>query len=259
MAPFEILAVVYFAALAAAATFANVSRLRRAAVAAAALVVAASIVGVARGADETLRAWAPHVYLVLGYWLPALLTHDLTASTPFEQWLVRSDLRLRPLLPAVPPPLVHLTELAYLVCYPLVPAAFGVVWSLGGPRDIDRFWVAVLGAGYACYASLPWLLSRPPRLLDRLAAAPRHVGAVNVFVLGRVSHQLNTFPSGHVAVAAAAAVVVATIAPVFGVLIGLTAVAIAVGAAAGRYHYVIDVLLGFAAAAVALAAAWEGS
>jgi membrane-associated phospholipid phosphatase len=77
------------------------------------------------------------------------------------------------------------------------------------------------------------------------------LSSLNAFVLGRVSHQLNTFPSGHVAVAAAAAASVATISAPAGVLLGLAVSAICVGAAAGRYHYVVDVVLGLAVAVIA--------
>ena len=56
-----------------------------------------------------------------------------------------------------------MVELAYLLCYPLVPLSFAVVWLKGSPGDIERFWLTVLVAGYGCYATLPWLVSRPPR------------------------------------------------------------------------------------------------
>ena len=50
-------------------------------------------------------------------------------------------------------------------------------------------------------------MSRPPRLIEpSVEDAPlTDVTRLNVFVLGRVSHHLNTFPSGHVAVSVAAA------------------------------------------------------
>jgi membrane-associated phospholipid phosphatase len=99
-------------------------------------------------------------------------------------------------------------------------------------------------------------VSRPPRLVLHAAAAPRHVAALNVSVLGRVSHQLNTFPSGHVAVSLAAAAIVGSVSPVPAVLLGAVAAAIGVGAAAGRYHYVVDVLVGAGVAAAAVATAW---
>ena len=72
------------------------------------------------------------------------------------------------------------------------------------------------------------------------------VSRANVFVLGRVSHHLNTFPSGHVAVSVAAAISAGTIWPLAGGVLGIIAVGVAVGAASGRYHYIVDVLLGLA-------------
>lgn len=117
-----------------------------------------------------------------------------------------------------------------------------------------RFWLAVLPAGYVCYVSLPWLVSRPPRLVREHTA--RAIARLNVFVLGRVSHQLNTFPSGHVAVSLAAAAGVAQVSAVAGALVLLTALAIALGAVAGRYHYMVDVLLGVLVAGAAAALAF---
>jgi hypothetical protein len=69
---------------------------------------------------------------------------------------------------------------------------------------VDRFWTAVLLSGFVCYGSLPWLISRPPRTLTGATTNAVGVRGVTQFVLARVSHGLNTFPSGHVAVSLAA-------------------------------------------------------
>ena len=255
----EWLAVVYFAALGIAAPLTHAAWSRRLAVCTGAAATAALIVVMAFAAGDALRAWVPHVYLVVGYWMPALLARLPADPTRFEHWRSRSDGMLRPRLWGMPAPLVHLTELAYLVCYLLVPASFAVVWRSGPTADENRFWIAVLIAGYSCYASLPWLVSRPPRHAARTPHVARHVAAVNVFVLRRVSHELNTFPSGHVAVSLAAAAAAAPVSPLAGVLVGGTALAVAAGAVAGRYHYVIDVVLGVAIAAVAVSVAFAVS
>jgi hypothetical protein len=255
MKSFELLAVFYFAGLGLAALAAGASWRRRAAVMALCAGMAAVIAAISRS-GELVRPWAPHAYLVAGYWIPALLTPaSLMSGTRFERWLVGSDRRWRRLLPDVPAPFDHLTELAYLLCYPLVPFSFVVVYSMGSAPDVDRFWVAVLAAGFACYATLPWLLSRPPRLLAG-AGDSHDLRAVNAFVLGRVSHQLNTFPSGHVAVSLAAAGAVWPVWPLAGLAVALIATAVAIGAAAGRYHYVADVLFGAAVGATALVVSW---
>src|SRR5262249_33911428 len=105
---------------------------------------------------------------------------------------------------------------------------------------------AVLAAAYACYVTLPWLVSRPPRFIERgtPGAAPTAISRANVFVLGRVSHHLNTFPSGHVAVSVAAAIPARRLVPVAGVVLGMIAAGVALGAVTGRYHFVLDALLG---------------
>jgi membrane-associated phospholipid phosphatase len=133
----------------------------------------------------------------------------------------------------------------------MVPLSFAVVWLHGGAADVARFWLAVLLAGYACYVTLPWLVSRPPRLQPGQVSRPGMLARLNAQVLGRVSHRLNTFPSGHVAVAAAAAVSVAAVSVPAGAALAGVVAAISVGAAAGGYHYVIDVVSGLAIAAAA--------
>jgi protein-L-isoaspartate(D-aspartate) O-methyltransferase len=148
---------------------------------------------------------------------------------------------------APPPWLVTIGEICYLLCYPLVPAAFLVVWIGGVPEDVDRFWSGVLASGFACYGSLPWLVSRPPRLVEggtAAGASSSRLAKLNVAMLRRVSHQLNTFPSGHVAVAVSIAFAVLVVSPGAAWLFLALAVGIAFGAVAGRYHYVIDVMAG---------------
>jgi len=258
---FEGFAVAYFAGLALAALATHAPRRRQLTVLASAVAMSAAIVVIAPLASDLLRVWLPHVYLAAGYWLPALLAGAPIHPTRFERWLERTDDFLRPGAIQLPATIVHTIELAYLLCYPLVPIAFAVVWTVGSPADVDRFWVAVLASGFACYVTLPWLVSRPPRLAggqswSRNEGQSRGLtpAELNVFVLGRVSHQLNTFPSGHVAVTLAAAGCVASVSVVGGAIVGLVAVAIALGAAAGGYHYVVDVLLGVVVAGVAVAA-----
>ena len=250
MAAFEWLVVTYFSALTVAAWFAPVPDARRLYATVLGLGLSALALSVALAAGPTVRTWVPHVYLVAGYWMPALLV-PTTRGRRFEDWLRRSDEGLRRRLPGVPALLDPIIELAYLLCYPLVPLSFAVIWLNGSSADAERFWLAVLLAGYSCYVTLPWLVSRPPRALLVPAPSRGILTGMNTLVLGRVSHQLNTFPSGHVAVAAAAAASVATVSGPAGVLLGAVVVAICVGAAAGRYHYVVDAVLGLVVAAVA--------
>src|SRR5262245_6657349 len=91
----------------------------------AAVAVCLATVGLAllsRQAPEVVRLLAPNIYMVAGYWMPALVVgRDAAAlgASRFEQWLARTDAALRPRLPDVPSPLAVLSETAYLLCYPV--------------------------------------------------------------------------------------------------------------------------------------------
>ena len=253
MAAYEWLVVAYFSALMLAGWLRPVDSLSRRQAASLGSAVVLTVFVVAITGSPAVRAWGPIVYLFAGYWMPALLV-TAAKEQPFETWLARADTDLRRFLPRVPEALAPLLELAYLLCYPLVPLSFAVVWIQGGPMDVERFWLAVLLSGYACYVTLPWLISRPPRARQPHGTRGR-IRHLNAHVLARWSHQFNTFPSGHVAVAAAAAVGAGFVSAPAGVAIGAVVAAIAVGAAAGGYHFVIDVILGLIVAAAASAVA----
>jgi hypothetical protein len=214
-------------------------------------LLTAACVALVHGMRGPLPLIVPGLYLIAGYWLPALVVGKRAdAGAPrFESWLSQTDTWLRPRLPRVPASLVALTETAYLLCYPIVPLSLAIVWWIDGADAVPRFWTTVLVAGFACYASLPWLLSRPP---GRSGLQTLTLRTVNRSVLATVSHQWTTFPSGHVAVAWAAAFAVARASVAAGAVFAVVALGVTVGAAAGRYHYVIDVLLGMIVALVAL-------
>jgi membrane-associated phospholipid phosphatase len=257
--PFELFVVGYLAFFAVAAAFADVERPRRIRTALTALSCAALVYGASRTLPVTARLWLPFLYIPLGYWIPVPLVPSGRGSA-FETWLIRSDDVLRGIARALPRWLAYIVEVGYLTCFPLIPISFAVVWMAGSHEDVARFWMAVLLAGYGCYITLPWLVSRPPRLLEGAPAPaePSSVGRANVFVLGRVSHHLNTFPSGHVAVTMAAAFAAGAVAPMAGLVLGVFATGVALGAVAGRYHYVVDVMLGVVLGIVASAAVIVG-
>lgn len=242
MLPFELLSAVFFAALAIAAmAWHRRPQAWLALILSAALI--AVIAAISRTAPTALRAWAGHLYLVAAYRIPGLLA-TANPGTWFEEWLVRSDVGWRSYVTAFPGWLAHLCELAYLLCYPLVPVSFLVVWIHGDGAYVTRFWMAVLGAGFACYGPLPWLVSRPPRLVSGDTTPKQGIARANAFVLDRMSHRLNTFPSGHAAVSVASALSVWSVSPAAGIVISLIAMGVAIGAVTGRYHYVVDVLAG---------------
>ncbi|MGH9256100.1 MAG: phosphatase PAP2 family protein [Vicinamibacterales bacterium] len=242
---FESLTAAFLVALALASPATQASSRRRAQVA---LLCAAAAIGVvfASQAGPDLRGWLGHGYLVAGYWIPALLAPSRVHAGHFQSWLVRTDERCRRVLIGPPAWATPVLELSYLLCYVLVPTAFVLVWANGTIADVDRFWTAVLLSGFVCYGTLPWLVSRPPRVLDELAIPRSRLRSANEFVLRRMSHGLNTFPSGHVAVSLAAALEVSDVWRAPGIALTVVAAMIAAGAVIGRYHYVVDVLLGAA-------------
>ena len=246
---FEAIAIAYFTALAAAAPFARPRGLDTWRGSLSSAAMGAAILAVTYTAPASVRLWFAHGYLVAGYWLPALLVTGVTAGA-FEAWLIGTERWWQRWRIPLGPTAAYAFELSYLLCYVLVPAAFIVVWVSGATRDVERLWTAVLAAGFACYGTLPWLIARPPRALDEVGARRRRAPTVtqqaNLLVLSRVSHGHNTFPSGHVAVSIAAALMVLPVSRAAGVLMLVIAACIAAGATAGRYHYAIDVLLGAA-------------
>ena len=244
MRPFETLTLVYFAALACAAPLSRAPRDRVLQFELKAAVVCIGVLAAAAFASNGVREWLGHAYLVSAYWLPAgLVQPGVAHPTALERWLARTDAAWRRHASPLPRPAAMLLELAYLLCYPAVPFAFCVAWLFGTGMDVNRFWMSVLGAGFLSYGWLPWLVSRPPRIVHAPAAS-RHIASFNVAVLRRVSHELNTFPSGHVAVAVAAALSTLPVWPPGGLVVSFVAAGVVAGAVAGRYHYLTDVVLG---------------
>jgi membrane-associated phospholipid phosphatase len=145
-------------------------------------------------------------------------------------------------------------EYAYIFVYPMVPSAIAVLYFLDAMDQVNEFWSVVLPPAYLSYATLPFVRTMPPRSLEK----PREpqvqragIRRFNLFVIGQVTHQANTFPSGHAAAAVAVALELARVAPpAVGVIYGIVALSIMAGAFFGRYHYAADVLLGAALAVI---------
>jgi membrane-associated phospholipid phosphatase len=144
-------------------------------------------------------------------------------------------------------------EYSYLFVYPMVPTALAVLQFAGAIEHAREFWTVVLPPAYVCYATLPFLRTLPPRALE-----PGHVGkssqagirGFNLVVVRTVTHQANTFPSGHAAAAVAVALVLFRFVPYAGIVYLIVAISIMAGAFFGRYHYAADVLLGAALAVI---------
>jgi len=103
----------------------------------------------------------------------------------------------------------------------------------------------------------PFVPALPPRVLNasRTFDVPStRIRSLNHWILQRASIQAITFPSGHVAAAVAAAMVLLQFVPLAGVVFCWLAVSIAIAAVVGGYHYVADVLLAFVIAVLIFAA-----
>jgi membrane-associated phospholipid phosphatase len=200
----------------------------------------------------------PLAFLLIGYWLPALLVRE--PDLRFEQRLLNFDCRLfgagglEQFERRAPRLLIEYLELAYLLCYAVVPAGFACLLLAGhDPDAIDRFWSIVLLASFVCYGFLPWMPTRAPRAIEPRGAMRSTIRELNLAVLNRASVQWNTFPSGHTAASLATAFAVGIYMPLAGVVLGVIALSIAAGSVAGRYHYAADAIAGAVAAIVAFA------
>lgn len=204
-----------------------------------------------RLAASVTRDWLPYLLLLLFYWQAGQCFTEPNVAT--ERWLEQFDQRLLPsVLPAftrgrVGKWISTTLELAYLFCYPSLPAGLAALYLMHRGADADHYWAVVLVSTYFCYAAVPFVQTRPPRTLsqpDSLLPRPGAVRRLNLFVLRHASIQVNTFPSAHVAGSTACALVMLEVAPSIGLAFLALAVCIALGAVAGRYHYAADVILG---------------
>jgi membrane-associated phospholipid phosphatase len=203
----------------------------------------------------------PLVYLLVGYWLPALIVRR--PNLQFEQRLLNVDRRLfgpdglARFERRAPRALIEYLELAYLLCYAVVPAGYVCLVVAGHDAlAIDRFWSVVLLASFLCYGLLPWVPTRAPRAIEAPRAAARStIRQMNLAVLDRASVQWNTFPSGHTAASIATALAVGSEIPLAGVVLGILAISIAAGSVVGRYHYAADAIVGAAVAVLAFVTA----
>jgi membrane-associated phospholipid phosphatase len=203
----------------------------------------------------------PLVYLLVGYWLPALIVRK--PNLGFEQRLLNVDRRLfgpdglARFERRAPRAIIEYLELAYLLCYAVVPAGYLWLWLAGHDAGtFDRFWSVVLLASFLCYGLLPWIPTRAPRAIEPPRDAARStVRHMNLAVLDRASVQWNTFPSGHTAASLATALAVGSEMPLAGVVLGMLALSIAAGSVVGRYHYAADAIVGAVVAVLAFVTA----
>ena len=199
--------------------------------------------------SAVLDRWVfPPALLLLGYWTSGVLFH--TPMVHLERRLCALDraVRVDAAVHATPSWLRELLELAYAGVYVLVPAVLVVHLTMSPSPDADRFWGIVLAIDFICFGTLPWVQTRPPRSLAGARPWRARFRPVNLHMLSKGSIQANTFPSGHAAEAAAAALLaIGTPWPV-ALAAAVAAVMVTAGAVLGRYHYAADAVAGWAVA-----------
>jgi hypothetical protein len=210
-------------------------------------------------AASVTRDWIPYLLLLMFYWQAGQFV--TRADLAFETRLERLDQKL--VAPLVGWCARHSAgfwilsylELAYLICYISMPLGLGAVYVLHHGREADRFWAVVLLATYPSYGLLPFIQTRPPRMLGEKWSEMlpcSKIRAFNLWILRHASIHANTFPSAHVASTMSCALVLLAFAPLWvGLIFVLVAVSIALGAVTGRYHYAADAILGAAFAVAA--------
>lgn len=194
------------------------------------------------------RDWLPAVLMPIVYWQAGWSTGRVKKS--FQTSLQRLD---RKLLGGWLPNLakrnyrwlIACLELAYISCYVLVPMGLAVLYLNGLRHHSSDYWSVVLLATYPCYLFSALFPTQPPRLLETDAANTVLVRMrrFNLWIVRRVSTQMNTFPSAHITATLGSSLVLLHLVPSAGLVFVLISIGIALGAVLGRYHYAADVVL----------------
>ena len=209
-------------------------------------------------AVSVVRDWLPAALVLLVYWQAG--EFFMKVDQRFQDQLEGIDARMvAPLLNWLSRHRVGIwiaayLEMAYLLCYPMIPMSIGALYMLRLARYADSFWTVVLVSTYLSYGALPFLQTLPPRMLAESwlePLPPSSVRRFNLWILRHASIHANTFPSAHVAASTGAALVLTSLAPWPAGLVFLAiAVGIAVGTFAGRYHFAADAVAGSAVAVI---------
>jgi membrane-associated phospholipid phosphatase len=233
-----------------------------------ALIIMAAKISKPSRLVQTIRDWSPAVLILVAYRESGLFfkpdpTHHLDYLLVRWDWMLLHNQFAQALFSISAPWLQRYLELAYLLCYPLVPLGFAAlvfapsVGELSGlPRQreallyrfaIDHFWTTVLLATLTCYALYPFFPLTPPRTFFHDLPGPAVeplLRKANFWILDRYSVQACIFPSGHVAAVTAVALVIRSYLPRLGVLFMAAALSVTAATVYGRYHYAADAVAG---------------
>ena len=209
-------------------------------------------------APAILRDWLPVPLMALAYWQSGCFFQK--ANPRLQSMFEKSERKILELLRVdlagwARTWLGGLLEFAYVFCYPVVPLGLASLYFSGFPDAADDYWTVVLLSAYPCYVLLPFVQLLPPRLVEGTDASTNpgpYFRRFNLWLVRRVTHEANTFPSGHVAASAAIALVLLRFTPAAGIVFAIIAGGIAAGCIVGRYHYIVDVAAALILAAIVL-------
>ncbi len=211
-----------------------------------------------------IRDWIPLALLPMFYWQAGQFVTGANEAAEkrllqWDRWLAAPLLEGCARAPFGAAIFTYL-ELSYFSYYLAIPGSLATLYFTGGASGVDRFWTVVLLAAYLSCSTLPFLQTRPPRVLGekwKVALPAGRMRAFNLWILREGSIQANTCPSAHVAITMASSLALFQLAPVWAGLVFLwVAISVACGAVGGRYHYAADAILGVL---VALAAFLSGA
>jgi len=210
---------------------------------------------------SVIRDWLPAPLILLGYREAGLLTFPRRDQF-FEKAFLRWDEQLFrwPVLRFLGPNgrlpgwVDTVLEFSYLQCYVIVPSGIAVLYFAHLGRFADQYWSVVLPAVFVAYALTPLFPAQPPRKLQPDSSAARQssrLRRLNLWIHDHASIKVNTFPSGHVAGAISASLVLIRLLPAAGVCYLIMAVGIVLGSVRGRFHYSLDAISGVVVAVAA--------
>ena len=211
--------------------------------------VAAAMVRYSAALPGVIHDWAPLLYISIGYYLTGLLF--VAPSSRLETWLLDGDRRLfgDPTIRFArwPPALTAYLDIVYMGCFLLLPGGLVVLLAGGHAHEANRYWTVVAIADLGAFAPLAVFQTRPPWQIEP-AATVSAAGTQRLagLMVRHATTGANTFPSGHVSVSLAIALVVFGSMPLAGLVLLALSLSIAVACVVGRYHYAIDVVAGAA-------------
>jgi membrane-associated phospholipid phosphatase len=211
-----------------------------------------------------IRDWAPGALILLAYnemgWL-ATPRKDYA----FENRWVQLDRRLledggwKDAIESLGFWLPGFLEFCYLMVYPMIPIAMGVVYARGRQAHMEKLTLPMLTACLGTYALFPFFPSDTPRRVFAGEMFPAYETAfrrLNWWLCESQGIHTSVFPSGHVSCAIACAFGLRRAVPeARGTFIAffILAAGIFVATIYGRYHYAVDSIAGAAAAILVLA------